>query len=167
MKKIPFVLYAGDSEQEGTRCGIETIRRSNRAIDFINLNTSKCLAIILGAGIRPDKPNYPPLKKVMKNFLEEKLPIFPIITVEKDGWGTFRESLAIYDGLQKCNENEIYVCSSWYHLPRIRLIWFIISEGKVKIKSVSAPSPRLSSIPKEMLSFIKVFLDWYKWKRSR
>ncbi len=166
MKKIPFVLYAGDSEQEGTQCGIETTRRANKAIDFIKINSNKCSAIILGAGIRPDRPNYPLLKQVMEIFLKPKLPFIPIIVSKKDGWGTFRESLSIYEELKKCNAKEIYVCSSWYHLPRILLIWLIISKGTIKVYTVSADSPRLLSVFKEMLSIIKVFIDWYLWKRT-
>jgi len=98
----------------------------------------------------------------MKDYLEKKLWNFPIILAEKDGWGTFRESLAIYDELKQNNENEIYVCSSWYHIPRILLIWEIISKGKIKVKPVIAASPRISSIFMEMLSFVKVFFTWYK-----
>ena len=166
MKKIPFVLYAGDSQQEGTLCGTETLRRIKKAVSFIACNRNKFSFLVLGAGIRPDKPHYPPLKKVMKECLENHLNNFPIVTTEIDGWGTFKESLAIYAAFKEGGQNEIYLCSSWYHIPRILTIWFMINR-KIKIHVVCAPSPRISSVLTEILSFIKLFIDWYKWKKHQ
>jgi hypothetical protein len=165
LKKIPFILYGGDTCHEGTMLGVESQRREDKAAPFIRQHYSRVAYVLLGAGIRPDKPEYLQLKEVTKYNLAAQLRRnFPIITTEKDGWGTFNETLALYDELKRYDEDEIYVCSSWYHLPRILFIWWIISRGTIKIHLVSAWSPRLLSVLKELLSFIKVFYSWYVWK---
>jgi hypothetical protein len=167
LKSLPLVLYGGDTCQEGTQLAIESLRREAAAIAFMRKNSWRVKCVITGAGIRPDEPHYPQLKDLAKASILEHFPMCPpVFTARKDGWGTFNESLALYDALGLCGANEIYICSSWYHLPRIRLIWWIIAGNKVKIHFVSAPSPRYGSLISETASFIKVFYSWYKWKHS-
>ena len=169
-KNIPLVLYAGDSHKGGTKCGVETIRRLERVDEFIEKNIHHCSCIIFGAGIRPDKPDYPPLKEIMRNYWREEFAPFSTILAQQDGWGTFKESLAVAGELKKLGETEFYICSSWYHIPRILLIWKIIGkhQGRTyKVHVLSAPSPRLQSfVLKEPLSIMKVFYDWYTMFRQ-
>jgi len=166
LKPIPFILYGGDTCQDGTQLGIESLRRTKTALRFIRENRFRIDYMLIGPGINPDEPDYPLLKLVMYRYLK-KFPVLPpIIIVEEDAWGTFKETLVLYTELASCNENEVFICSSWYHIPRIRFIWWIIAEDKIKIHVVKAPSPQWKSVLREIPAFIKVFYDWYKWKRT-
>lgn len=174
MKTIPYIIYGGDTCQDGTQCGLETKRRCEKAISFIESRKNLHFVIILAAGKRPDKPSYPLLKEVMKDYLLKRLrnentffriPYIPdIILAEQDGWGTFKESLVASKEVYKLNVKKIYINSSWYHIPRILFIWFILEGLKTRIRPVFTPSPKISSLVTEIISFLKVFISWYKWK---
>ncbi len=167
MKALPFILYGGDTCQEGTKLGDESIQREIAATRFVVYNREKVAYFLFGAGTRPDKPEYPQLKELMKERFEALFPNLSTYTTDTDGWGTFDETVSLFEQLLSLHEEEIYVCSSWYHLPRIRFIWWIVARGSIKIHYVSAPSPRYRSLISEALSFAKVFYSWYKWKRKK
>jgi hypothetical protein len=166
LKRKPFILYGADTCMEGTRTGVESTRRENTAAEFILKNRSSISYLLLGAGKRPRKPHYPPLKIVVKSRLEKVFPTLPIIMAEEDGWGIFKETLVMYHELQKRDETEIYVCSSWYQIPRILLMWRIIAGRSITIHVVASPSPRFQCLATELLSLGKVFIDWSIWKWS-
>ncbi|MEJ0002308.1 MAG: ElyC/SanA/YdcF family protein [bacterium] len=174
---IPLIIYGGDTLQDGTQCGPETKRRCRHAIRFLQRHPDQQFIIILAAGKRPDKPEYPPLKEVMKKFLTMELhrahnffphtPLPPIIIARQEGWGTFHESLAAANVMQRTVAKQAYVCSSWYHIPRILFIWNLISGWKVWIVPTAALSPRFDSIFRECAAFLKVMRTWYLWRRTR
>ncbi len=159
MRELFVVVYAGETEQDGTQCGNETKRRCQTALHFIEKHKDKKIVLILAAGIRPDEPDFPELKKVMEKYLEHQVDPahVTILLAEKDGWGTIQETAAAAHLLKRIDVHEAYVVSSWYHLPRIFLIWKRL--GGFKIHPVSSPSPRLYSILLEPLKLIKVLLN--------
>jgi hypothetical protein len=174
LKKIPYVIYAGDSEQDGSQCGPETVRRIEYGIQFIESRADQRFVVVLAAGTRPDKKEYPPLKEVMRSYLERRLAVemehsrlskMPdIVIAQKDGWGTLEESIAAFEELRRLDAREAYVESSWYHVPRILIIWSLISLRSLKVRAVWAPSPRMFSVLKELASLVKLAIVWQSRK---
>lgn len=147
------------------------------AINFFVMYPDTPFCVLLAAGIRPDKPHYPLMKKIMSDYLQERfeeeiyykrLRIMPEIRMtQADGWSTFKESLAALHELRLMNRNDVYVGSSWYHIPRILFIWLIIGGFAFQVYPVWAPSPRVKSMLSEVASFLKVFWYWFEWKFRR
>lgn len=176
----PLIVYGGDINTKTPQfpvlsyspeeyLGPETLRRLHTGMNFMQkrMFTKEGVGIsyfLFGAGYIPKKLSR--LKDRMYYFFKKKHPGFPAGTTPTDGWGTFAETLSLYNALKIRKEESVYVCSSWYHLPRIRFIWWIICKGEIKIHYISAPSPRIYCIFTELIKFIKVFYDWYRWKRT-
>ncbi len=159
------IVYAGETEQDGKECGPETRRRCERAIELAHQikNKGDSVYMIFAAGIRPDKPHYPQLKEMMQRYVRTNLPAsFPIdtVTTETDAWGTFTESKSAEIEIKNQQISEVYVVSSWYHIPRIILIWKLI--GNYKIHPIAAKSPKVQSFFLELLKMIKVCIDYYR-----
>ncbi len=164
MERKYIALYGGETTEDGQKLGPEVTRRMEGCMRFIKANLN--CTIVLGAGIRPDQRNYPQMKDLMYVQFQKEDHIPPrIIRAEKDGWGTFRESVAIKGELPE-DVIEIWICSSWYHIPRIKFIWWIIAPH-LEINIISVESPQIGSLKTEILSFVKVFWDWYKFKTNR
>ncbi len=139
MKKTYYILlYGGDTCHNGTVCGPETRKRCERLVRFIKGNPYLRYVIILSAS-GSAQPGQPPLNKVMRAYLIKifqsefagyKNLIAPeIICTTDSAWNTANESISAAHWFEQEQTSEFYVLSSWYHLPRICMIWNIYNGG--------------------------------------
>ena len=163
-QKIYLVVYASDSACDGTECGPETKKRCERAIHFIKENLDKEIVVILGAGNRPGYPSYPPLKFVMQKYLELRIrQEFQYVflsnvcfgEVEDDAWGTRQETRVVIKSLDR--DYPVYVISSWYHVPRVRLLWKQLQKKKRKVTFLTAGATQPGMVMYEILKYLFEF----------
>ena len=164
-----MVIYGGDTFQDGTQCGEETKKRCEKAIAFISKHPDLQFIIILAAGLRPDKPKYLELKKVMEFYLLERLYSLdlkvPIIIAKEDGWGTFQETVVSLEEVQEMEIEEMLVVSSWYHVPRILFIWFLLNRNQIKVSPVfTRCNPGIYMFTREIMAFLKIPISYWGWK---
>ncbi len=164
-----LVVYAGDTQADGTQCGPETRARCDRAVQFARDRPNEQVTIILAAGKRPDKPDYPMLKQVMFDYLLSKGLFAALRMTETSAWGTYQETASAIKALAaRGNEmlvtDTVYICSSRHHLPRIRLIWRLLG-SKVQLVNVPAPIRNWDEVLLEPLKVVKAFFTW--WKRKQ
>lgn len=162
-----ILLYGGNTTNEGTVLGLDTQRRCNKLIDIATKNPDTTFIVFLAAGIRPDKKQYPQLKYVMQNYLQSKgLENITVIICIVDGWTTFYESIAAFDTMQRHPIETLYVLSSWYHLPRIVVIWKLLRKN-FRIKTISAPSPlSILSLLVEVGGMYRLVKKYRTYKKS-
>lgn len=129
-----IIIYACDTKNNSSLCGPETVSRCKKALSFIKRNDLKNCKIVLGSGVNPRYPNSAPFKETMALFLidllsQEKIEA-DIILSHTNAWGTAEETKSIL----KTNTNieDIYIFSSWYHLPRIKIMWRYLTDKNIK-----------------------------------
>ncbi len=168
--------YAG-----GTKCGPETVRRLERAQEYRNKHPDDEVIIVLAAGYKVSrKSSRPSFKAIMKNYLEKEwerkwygsgILTKPRILCAKDNhWGTFAETIGmnkIITSDKTTDDYEVIVVSSRYHLPRIKLIWRLVSKQKIQTLGVRGSASKLSP-PFEFLKIPHTFLKYskYLWKEK-
>lgn len=162
MKTQYLIVYGGDSRRNGTECGPETRLRCDAALSFIKENPHWEFIIILGAGKRPDKVDHPPLSTIMRSYMQDRSAESPAsnirmyIAAEHKSWGTLAETAyAVMHVTGKTSE--VYVCSSFYHLFRIRLLWRLLKQT-ISVQRVSVPSFNLINILLEPLKILKALI---------
>jgi hypothetical protein len=138
LETAAILPYGADSRCQGTKCGPETIIRLEKTVALVLTLFNKRCTIFLGAGADPKERTSPLLKKAMKSYLvlalkreqrraQEKGRAFimpEIVLAKVDAWGTIAETVAVAKELKERGITECYLVSSWYHLPRIILIWW-------------------------------------------
>jgi len=155
--------------------GSETEARLIRGIEFLKNNQVDIL--ILSGGVFQDKTTGKLLlgktaAEFMKDWIEKNCPKIPkkkILMESKsvDTISNVQESYKIIQGLLKENEPiEIYVISSFYHVPRIWYIWHrLIKELNLKnfsvlLAPVYIPLSLIGLIKRIIVEFVGLYATW-------
>lgn len=164
-----IALYAGDSLYEGTVCGPSTIRRCNAMIAYVLKNPTKKFFVFLGAGKRPDKLSYPPLKTIMASYIQtcvrlHQITNLEIVLTEKDAWRTWYETRSILETLDEYDPDQITVITSWYHMFRVRKIWKLLAPHQQVQKVFVWYVPTLFSLLWEIGGWTKIRTDYRMYR---
>lgn len=96
--------------------------------------------IVLGCSMPEYSPYNQTLSRVMSNYLEGLgWPKNRIIANAK-GYDTITETAAVLEITDQLEPSKIVAVSSWYHIPRIRMIWHIAFRRGIQTKSVQHPT---------------------------
>jgi hypothetical protein len=165
LEKILILVYGGLTQNNGKACGLNTKKRCDKLLQIVALNKDKQFSILLAAGNDPKHPWRPPLKQVMKIYLEPKLEglystgeidyVPSIILVPYDAWNTANESLAAAQWMLEKGYRECCVVSSLFHMLRIELVWYLID--RIAIHPVTVKD-EVVSIPYEMAALVKLLV---------
>ncbi len=176
-----MLIYAYDTQNDGTELGPGSKERLDAGIKYILKSEWSDWIVLLGAGWDPKRPGNIALKYRMEFYIEEKLRsnsfsmTAPIITGSKlwkndkkristitsysNAWGTPGETLEALRTLFKRYKGRVgyyYAVSSDFHLPRIKLLWWILG---LPVKTIGTPwKPLWKEQVLEPVKMVKVIL---------
>lgn len=180
-----MIIYAYDTQANGTELGPGSIARLDKGIDYILESEWNDWDVILGAGFDPSRPDVlTSLKTMMEYYIIKKLKqkgfylqdatvpgmgswsdgkkrTIKIITSRSDAWGSFDETKSALQTWKNFHGRVgyYYAVSADFHLPRIRLIWSMLH---LPVKTIGVPwKPSVFELALEPIKMIKVILKGF------
>ncbi len=181
-----MIIYAYDTQADGTELGPGSIARLDKGIDYILESVWGEWDIILGAGCDPKRPkNTTPLKTLMQYYIIKKIEekgfkqrpgsvsgtsewfdgvkrVITIVVSKSDVWGSFDETKFALQTWKPGYSGRVgyyYAVSANFHLPRIKLIWSMLH---LPVRTIGVPwKPSKLEMVLEPLKMIKVILKGF------
>lgn len=148
MEKRKIFLWCEDLYMEGGNilCGPGTKGRANIAIGKAVEDTKRDSMVFISAGIPTKEPHYLPFRQGVAAYIGTQLisrgyectddhpsqkvhekhvhKITTRLVGEEDVYGAFEEALAFKACVKK--GDDVWLITSDFHMPRVRLIWFLL-----------------------------------------
>lgn len=162
----------------GRFIGLESMFRANRTLKLIKekfIQGVESASIFIGAGIDPNFKDIDSLGEMIKEYLlnqiiEDKLSdkVSIVMCKSSEGknvWGSIPESLVIADELKCRSITKVYLVTSWHHMPRVKLIWWLI--GGLKTRAVCAKMRMKQWWKKLIVETILLLMTWPDFNRRK
>ena len=139
-KVIPIIVMACDLAEYGAALGSESRARCREGVEvyasLCNAYPESIPVFVLAGGFSPDLHYIcqdHSLAHMMRTELIQQGITESVIYADKTGWGSKQEIEVCFSEIQKLdlldgvltpdNDPDVVIVSSWYHLPRLRMLW--------------------------------------------